>query len=168
MRCSVFPDYYLASMYELPSLLLWQKGIRAIVFDIDNTIEAFDVPEPSETARRFFKELKREGFHMCVLSNNKGERVKRFAACLGIPAVSRGGKPFTKKLRWCMKKMGVSAKETALVGDQVFTDVLCANLASATSVLTKPLTERDQWITKIKRPAERQVLRVYQNWRQKA
>lgn len=50
----------------------------------------------------------------------------------------------------------------ALIGDQIFTDVLGANWAGVHAILTKPLsTVDDEWITRIKRGLERKVIARY-------
>lgn len=156
-----FPQIYVKSIFELPLEDLKNRGIKAIYFDIDNTIAPYDQPEPDPESLAFLRELMARGFHVGLLSNNHGERIRVFNRRLGAEAVSDAGKPGFAKLKESMKRLGVTEAETALVGDQAFTDVYCANRAGVLSVLTAPVCGRDQWITKVKRPLEKPVLKAY-------
>lgn len=156
-----FPDTYIRSVFELPLAELKARGIRALVFDIDNTVAPFDVAEPDESIVELFAYLRREGFQLCILSNNNKERVQLFNRGLHTLAVHKAGKPGIRKLRRAMERMGVLPEETAMVGDQVFTDMWCGHRAGLFCVMTAPICSRDQLITKVKRGAERLVMRVY-------
>lgn len=157
----LFPDIYVKSIYEMPLEKMYSKGIRAIAFDIDNTITPFDVAEPDDRAVEFFKRLNEMGFKTCLLSNNNRERITKYNRRLKAVAVYKAGKPGTKKLLSTLEKLGVKPENAAIVGDQIFTDVLCGNLGGLTSILTAPICERDQFVTAIKRGLERVVLRIY-------
>lgn len=156
-----FPNLYVKSIYELPLEELKSMGIKALVFDIDNTIVPFDVAEADDSIIDLFKKIKSEGFKICLFSNNNKKRVQLFNNKLKVLAVHRAGKPRIKKLKLAMKKMGTDEKSTALVGDQVFTDIFCGNSAGMYSILTAPVCNRDQLVTKVKRGAERIVLKIY-------
>ena len=125
-----FPDIYVKSVFELPLEDLKKLGIRGLVFDIDNTVAPFDVAEPDEEIVELFAFLRKEGFKLCILSNNTKERVQLFNRRLGALAIHKGGKPGIKKLNRAME-------------------------------MTAPICNRDQLITKVKRGAERQVMKVY-------
>lgn len=156
-----YPDLYLKSVFELPLAELKRRGIRALVFDIDNTIAPFDVAEPEESIVELFQCLRQEGFALCILSNNSEERVQRFNRPLGALAIHKAGKPATAKLRRAMAYMGSTPASTAIVGDQVFTDMWCGHRAGLYCIMTAPICDRDQLITKVKRGAERWVMRRY-------
>ncbi|MBZ4668522.1 MAG: YqeG family IIIA-type phosphatase, partial [Defluviitaleaceae bacterium] len=57
--------------------------------------------------------------------------------------------------------------ETALIGDQIFTDVWGGNKAGIKTILVVPVSERDEWVTKIKRGLERIVIKIYERQRKK-
>lgn len=156
-----FPELYISSIFALPFQELKKKGIRALVFDIDNTIVPFDVAEAEEEMITFFNSLRKDGFQLCLLSNNNKKRVRLFNQKLKVLAVYKAGKPGTKKLRRAMKKMQVTPEQTALIGDQIFTDVYCGHRAGVFTILTAPVCNRDQLVTKVKRGIERQVLKYY-------
>lgn len=156
-----FPDLYIKSIYELPLQELKEMGIRGLVFDIDNTIAPFDVADPDEALIAYFQKLRDMGFRLCILSNNNKERVHRFNQKLRTLAVHKAGKPSPKKLRRALAKLHLTPEESAMIGDQVFTDMWCGHLGGLYAIMTAPICERDQLITKVKRGLERQVMRVY-------
>lgn len=156
-----FPDIYISSVFELPIDELMKKGIRTLIFDIDNTIAPFDLAEPEENIVQLFSYLKKQGFQVCILSNNKKKRVKLFNRKLRALAVYRAGKPGIKKLKRVMQKMKTNASHTAMIGDQVFTDIWCGHKAGMFCIMTAPICNRDQFVTKIKRGLEKQIMKFY-------
>ena len=138
-----FPDIYVKSVFELPLEDLKKLGIRGLVFDIDNTVAPFDVAEPDEEIVELFAFLRKEGFKLCILSNNTKERVQLFNRRLGALAIHKGGKPGIKKLNRAMEIMW------------------CGHRGGLLCIMTAPICNRDQLITKVKRGAERQVMKVY-------
>lgn len=156
-----FPDIYVKSIYEIPLDKFKTKGIKALFFDIDNTIVPYDVVEPDDKIVSFFKNLKEMGFKICLISNNNKNRVNRFNKKLNVHAIARAGKPGIKKLIQAMKKLGEDPESSAFIGDQAFTDMYCGNKAGMLTVLTRPVCNRDQLVTKVKRGIERVVLNIY-------
>ena len=156
-----FPDIYIKSIFDLPLDDFKKRGITALFFDIDNTVAPFDVAMPDEKTTAFFSELKKEGFKVCLLSNNNKKRVELFNRPLKAHAVWKAGKPGVKKLNHVIKKLGETKHTSAIVGDQVFTDMYCAHRAGVLAVYTEPICNRDQLITKVKRGAEKIVLKIY-------
>ncbi len=156
-----FPDIYVKSVYELPLEELKAKGIKGLVFDIDNTVAPFDIAEPENDLIELFLFLRKQGFRLCILSNNNKTRVRLFAKNLKTLAVHKAGKPGVKKLKHALEKLELSAENTAMVGDQIFTDMWCGHRAGLTCILTAPICKRDQLVTKVKRGLEKQVLKVY-------
>ena len=157
----LYPDMYIKSIEYLPLKELKHRGIEALVFDIDNTIAPYDVAEPDDWALGILNKIKREGFKICLLSNNNEERIKIFNRRIGAYAYWKAGKPGIKTLKMAMEAMGTDKNSTAIVGDQVFTDVWCGHNAGILSIMTAPICGRDQFVTKIKRPLEKIVMSFY-------
>ena len=157
----LYPDMYIKSIEYLPLKELKHRGIEALVFDIDNTIAPYDVAEPDDWALGILNKIKREGFKICLLSNNNEERIKIFNRRIGAYAYWKAGKPGIKTLKMAMEAMGTDKNSTAIVGDQVFTDVWCGHNAGILSIMTAPICSRDQFVTKIKRPIEKIVMSFY-------
>lgn len=156
-----FPDIYVKSVFELPLEDLKKLGIRGLVFDIDNTVAPFDVAEPDEEIVELFAFLRKEGFKLCFCPIIPMSVCSCLTAGLEQLAIHKGGKPGIKKLNRAMEIMGTTPKTTAMVGDQVFTDMWCGHRGGLLCIMTAPICNRDQLITKVKRGAERQVMKVY-------
>ena len=143
-----------------------RRGIKALIFDIDNTIAPFDVADPPEEASAFLAGLKALGFRICLLSNGGRRRVERFNRGMGLHAVHRAGKPGPLGLRKALRLLRAGPRETALIGDQVFTDVLCGNIWGLYTILVRPVSGRDEFSVRLKRGIEKQVIRMYKKkWR---
>lgn len=157
----LYPHIYINSVYDLPLQKLKERGITTLIFDIDNTIAPHDIPHPDEKFIEFASTMKYTGFSLGILSNNNEERVQLFNEQLNFHAVHKGGKPNPKKIQEIMKELNSTPKTTAMIGDQVFTDILCGHLAKTLCIYTKPVCNRDQLVTKVKRGAEKLVLKQY-------
>ena len=101
---------------------------------------------------------------MCILSNsNKKEKVKMVADKLSLPYRNFACKPFKSGFEKAMQVLELKNTEIAVVGDQIFTDVLGANRMNMFSILVRPIEQKDIWITILKRPLENRIIRNYQN-----
>ena len=161
MLSRFFPDIYIDSVKELPVKDLKARGIKLLIFDIDNTLAPFDEEFPGEETAKLISSFMEAGFICCLLSNNRKERVERFNERLKIDTIHRAGKPGVKKLRDFLDKMGIKPEEAAIIGDQVFTDIFCGRRLKIYSILTKPISGKDQLVTWIKRGVERLFIKVY-------
>lgn len=102
------------------------------------------------------------GLTLTILSNNYKERVEPFAKQLGLPFVSMAAKPLPFGVGRACRKLKIRRKETALIGDQIFTDMICGNLAG---VLHRCLVEPYELETtrsfRIRRRLEKPVIRRF-------
>lgn len=158
-----YPEVYYRSVYEIDFKKYYDEGRRAILFDIDNTLVMHDAPA-NDQAKALVDELSGIGFRMCVVSNNKGQRVSSFADAVGISYVCSAGKPGTKGYERAMELLGTEHKETMAVGDQLFTDMWGANRAGLFSVLVKPIGSDPTIKIKLKRIGEKIVFIFYRKY----
>ena len=79
----LFPDIYIENIFLLPTDKFKKMGIRALVFDIDNTVAPFDQAEADDDILKFLEKLKKDGFRLCFLSNNSKKRVEKFNEKIG-------------------------------------------------------------------------------------
>lgn len=158
MRCFI-PRQKIDSVHSLDLEQLKSLGIRGIIFDIDNTLESHKVPEPSEKVLSLIENVKKEGFSICLISNGKIPRVELFNRSLSLAAVGNAQKPRKKNLRRAMQLLGTSANETALVGDQIFTDVYGGNRMGFYTVLVDPIEQIENKFFYVKRFFERLILK---------
>ncbi|ADL04906.1 YqeG family HAD IIIA-type phosphatase [Lacrimispora saccharolytica] len=156
-----YPDEDAASAYDIPYEDLYKRGIRGVVFDIDNTLVPHDAPA-DERVRKLFLRLHDLGMETCLLSNNKEPRVAAFARSAGSPRyIFKGNKPGIKGYRKAMDLMGTDVKQTVFVGDQLFTDVYGAKRAGIYSILVKPIHPKEEIQIVLKRLLEAVVLYFY-------
>lgn len=127
-------------IYQISGQALARRGIRLLLADLDNTLVPYGVPLPDERLRRWKEELNAYGVTLFVLSNNRHEsRPRIFSEGLEVPYIGHAGKPGTPSFFCAMERMGVTREQTAIVGDQIFTDVLGGNRAGVTTILVRPI-----------------------------
>ena len=155
------PDFYYGSVFEIDYDLLWEKNIRGLIFDIDNTLAAFDSKLPGKETTELLRELAKKGFKLALLTNNTNRRLASFNKELDIPGFANALKPFSFGVKKALGAMGVEASHAAIIGDQLFSDIWAGKNGKVVTVLVKPITERDFWFVKIKRLIENMLLKGY-------
>lgn len=153
------PAEYRRSIFEIDLDRLKANGFRAIMLDLDNTLVKWNDPDPTPGLLDWLALVKQKGFAACIVSNNSGSRVSEFAAKVGIPFIPSATKPRRKGFRIAMARLGVGPKESVVVGDQIFTDILGGNRSGAYTILVVPLDPREFFLTQLVRRVERRVLR---------
>lgn len=162
-----FPDAYLDSVHEVDFEAFKEKGYKAVLFDIDNTLVCHGAPATPEIID-FFEKLRDMGYQAMVMSNNKEPRVKSFAEDVGgIGYVYKANKPAKKSYLQCMERMQADVSNTLFVGDQLFTDVWGAKRCGIHSILVKPIDKKEEFQIVLKRYLERIVLHFYKKEREK-
>lgn len=156
--CSFFyPGEYIESTYVIDFDKLYEEGYRGVIFDIDNTLVPHGAPA-DERAISLFAHLKELGFSAVLLSNNKEPRVKMFNDVVQVRYIYKAGKPKPGNYRQAMEMMGTSVQSTLFVGDQIFTDIVGANLAGIRSVMVKPIHPKEEIQIVLKRIPEKLIL----------
>lgn len=153
------PDYYYGSILEIDLDELKRAGIKALVVDLDNTMVERGSSEAPESLQRWLKKVTGRGLKVCIVSNNWASRVSVIARKVKLPLVAPAGKPRGKAFKQGMKMIGSKPEETAVVGDQLFTDVLGGNLAGLRTVLVVPLKGPELPHTRLLRRLEKIILR---------
>jgi len=157
----LYPKLYLKNIKEITMELLNKNQIKGLILDIDNTLIDFD-KNLLEGAKKWCEDLKSKGIKMVILSNtNKVHKVKKVAEILDLEYIYFAHKPNKKGFKQAQEILKIEHQNIAVVGDQIFTDVLGGNRSKMFTILTKPIDERDIWLTKIKRPFEKIVIKKY-------
>ncbi|MGI5984837.1 MAG: YqeG family HAD IIIA-type phosphatase [Clostridiales bacterium] len=133
------PDIILKNIYELKPEHLTEMGITLLLMDLDNTLAKYHALSPSVQLRNWIDSMKRAGIEPFIFSNSHGNRAERFAKALSIGYVNKARKPKTEMLFDILRKKGVEAKNAAIIGDQVYTDVLCGARAGITTIAIRPI-----------------------------
>ncbi|MDO7788670.1 YqeG family HAD IIIA-type phosphatase [Desulforamulus aquiferis] len=159
MLSKLYPKMYVTSLFQIDLEDLKQRGIKSILFDIDNTVIPWDSHKMAPEIERWFRSLSEQGFKVCFVSNNNEHRVSKLCSSLQVPGVHRAAKPRRRGLRQALRLLGTKINETAFVGDQVFTDVLAGNRLGVYTILVSPLAGKEFIGTKINRQLEKLVLK---------
>ncbi len=159
MFSKLIPDFYYDNISCINLQKLKDRGIKYVICDLDNTLDSHNTPAPSASALAFLNSLKSEGFTVCIISNGKHERVKRYLADFPLEYIAKAGKPLKKSYLKAMAQIGAVPQETAFIGDQIFTDTLGANRLNLTTVLVTPIESIENPFFYIKRALETFVIK---------
>ena len=154
----LFPDLYLKSVTALPPALLKRWGVRGLILDVDNTLTTHGNPHPDPGVLRWLKIMREHHIEMTILSNNSSQRVEPFAKTLRMGFVANAGKPLAFGFKRAAAKLGLPRNQIAVVGDQIFTDILGGNLWGAKTVLVKPIEPETTGFFHLKRLLERDII----------
>jgi uncharacterized protein len=150
------PHYRVPSVLELTMEWLQEREIDSLLLDVDCTLKRYRDTDVQADVAAWLNALKTNGIGCCIVSNGWDRRIKHFADKLGLPFVSKAIKPLPVGIHRAIRTMGFQAARAAIVGDQVFTDVLAGRLARIKCILVNPIhPEEESWFTRIKRPPER-------------
>ena len=161
MSFTFVPEFYFKTFDSANVDFLLLQGVQGIILDVDNTLEPYENPSPTESVLAWLRELKESGIKAAIVSNNNAERIDLFNKGLGLPTYSKAKKPFKKNIIKAMQEIGTSPENTILMGDQVFTDVWAAHNAGIRAILVDPINDKKDIFTKFKRLLEKPILRKY-------
>ncbi len=157
----LMPDHVFSRITAIPPQYLREQGITALVLDIDNTLTTHDNPELPADVAAWLAARKAEGFQFAVASNNHEPRVAPFAQKIGVKWVSDAGKPLPRGFARAQAQFGVPKAQMALIGDQLFTDVLGARLFGIKALLVEPMAPDHKWYIRLKRVLEKPFVTLY-------
>ncbi|HEX3031571.1 MAG TPA: YqeG family HAD IIIA-type phosphatase [Bacillota bacterium] len=152
------PDLLIQNIEELTFDFLGRQGLEGIIVDMDNTILPWVGKDIPQSIRQWFSGLQRRGIRFCILSNGTSRRVHKLAGTLGVPAISKAIKPRRKAFRRALNLLGTTSSNTAVIGDQLFTDVWGGNRLDLFTILVSPLNKREFIGTMLVRQVEKWVL----------
>lgn len=157
------PDIICNSIFEIDLEKLKLRGINYLIIDIDNTLVPWGEFEIKNEVLDWLKKAQEMGFGICLVSNNQKERVKKVESILGLPSIYNAKKPLKSgflKASYILHG-GRKNHQTAVIGDQFFTDVIGAKRLKLFVILVRPLKEREFFITRINRIFEKRILKYY-------
>ena len=155
-----YPTLYRRRITDVTAEDLRRQGARAILLDVDNTLTTHDAPDVETAVRQWLFRMQDEGFQLIIVSNNSPQRVEPFARMVELPFAAHARKPLPVGYRMAAAALEVPLRECIAIGDQIFTDVLGANLAGIPSVLLEPIQpEVEQKFIMFKRKIERLLMK---------
>ncbi|MDI2588190.1 MULTISPECIES: YqeG family HAD IIIA-type phosphatase [unclassified Psychrobacillus] len=151
------PSEFVRSIFHITPEFLKEKGVKAVITDLDNTLVEWDRPNATPKLIEWFTSMKAAGIQVTIVSNNNELRVKSFAEPLEIPFISKARKPLGKAFKQAVNKMNVNREEVVVIGDQLLTDVFGGNRQKLHTILVIPVANSDGFVTKFNRIVERRI-----------
>ena len=153
------PDFMLKNIFCITPQMLKQSGIKLLLLDVDNTLSIYHDNKPVSGVKEWIAQMKQSGISLYILSNAKPKRLTEFAKNVGLPYFYMSMKPLPFKMNRAIKSLGFSKGETAIVGDQLFTDILGGKLAGITTIWLEIIQPEQKLSFRIKRKIEQRYRR---------
>lgn len=157
----LIPNWYSKSIYNIDFAKLKSQNIKYILSDLDNTLVGYDISTPTENVIKLIEELKKNDLELILVSNNNLKRLSKFCNPCSLRFLSGAGKPGSKKLKQYLLNNNINIKECAFVGDQLLTDMWCANKVGCTSILVDPLQKKESILTFFNRRIDKRIRKKY-------
>jgi uncharacterized protein len=156
----ITPHYRIRHVWELTPERLQQWGITGLLLDVDCTLKCYGQKDVPPDVAAWIEQLRLAGVRLCLVSNGLGRRIEAFAQRIGLPFVAQAMKPLPWGVKCGIEKLALPPSKIALVGDQIFADIMAGRLAHIRTILVEPIhPEEEPWFTRLKRFPERLVLR---------
>lgn len=148
-------DMEVDSTYDINFEDLYSKGVRGLIFDIDNTLVPHDAPGDAKSDE-LMRRLSNLGYEIYILSNNNEERVKLFLQNgLTIPYIAKSGKPSKTSYLKAFEDMNLSPDKVVAVGDQLLTDCMGAKNAGIKFIKVGIISKKEPLHIRLKRIIEK-------------
>ena len=148
------PKIKLERVTDITPEILKKYNITSLILDVDNTLSTHHGQVLTEGLTAWLFKMRSRGIKMTVLSNSKAKRLEPFAKKIGLDYISLGLKPLPFGYIRALKRLGTKRKQTAIVGDQIFTDVLGGNLVGVKTILLTPIKPETSLRFRFKRKIE--------------
>lgn len=155
------PDMYQKSIYHINYDKLKEDGIRCLLFDLDNTCVPFKDKKPNKKLIELFEMLKDMDFKVILFSNATKKRILPFKNGLNVDCSASSRKPNSKKLLKIIDQFHYQLSEVAIIGDQLYTDILCGNRVGIKTILVNPMSKDDMFFTKMFRFLEKNKFKKF-------
>lgn len=155
----VTPHYRVFRVWELTPERLQHWGLCGLMLDVDCTLKRYGSGEPLPEVATWLTELRAADVRLCLVSNGMGPRIEDFARRVDLPFIAQAMKPFPWGVRRAVEILDRPPSQLAIVGDQLFADVMAGRLAGVRSILVEPIHPEDEpWYTRLKRLVEKPLL----------
>ncbi len=134
------PNRAVHDIYELTPDFLRSRNITLLLMDLDNTLAPYSTDEATPALKAWIASMKAAGIEPFLFSNNKGDRPSIFARQLNVDYVKLAHKPKQAVLRQVLTQKSTPIERVCIIGDQIYTDVLCGSIAGAYTVVVRPIS----------------------------
>ena len=156
------PTYNVNSILEIPVEFFKNHKINSVLIDIDDTLTSHGEQSINSDTLHWIELLRSNGINLILVSNNFKKRVSIFAKSVGLPYVHMSLKPLPWGFSRALKRLSSTKEKSVIIGDQLFTDILGANLVGIRSVLVEPRSKSKTLMLKIKRYIENPIRKKFQ------
>lgn len=146
MSFSFFPNFITDKITDLKPDWFASRNISLLMLDFDNTMIPYTTDVPTAELLEWIRSMQQAKIILCVVSNSKRDRAKRFCQTYGLACITNAKKPFSNGIRRCLAQFKLPETACAMVGDQIFTDTLGANCAGVESYLVKSIDNHNFWL----------------------
>ena len=153
------PTIWVKSVLQIDKQLLNKLRVKGLILDLDNTLSMHGSPAAEMGVTEWLQKMRQLGIKMVVASNNYEKRVAPLSKELGLDFISFGCKPLPFGIRKAGKMLGIPKSQIAIVGDQIFTDVMGGNLSGIRTILVEPFYLEKGMGFKLKRKIESVVFK---------
>ncbi len=157
------PHRLVESVWQIDPDDLKRRGIQGVILDLDNTLVRWRQEEMTEEVTAWLAALQAAGIRLCILSNSlQSKRSVRIAERLGACNVDKARKPSRSGFQRAMSAMNTVPATTAIVGDQMFTDIWGGNRVGIYTIMVLPIHRREFAYTRyVSRPPERWLIKLF-------
>ncbi len=153
------PERIVGRVTDISPAGLLADGIRGLIVDLDNTLTEWQSEVIPDDVLRWLEALKGGGVSVCLASNTHNRRrLERVASKLGVPYVQGLPKPRKRCFNRALELLDLTADSVAVVGDQLFTDILGGRRSGIHTIMVQPIHHREFIGTKVSRLFERWLL----------
>ena len=152
------PDIYQKSIYSINYESLSKRGIKCILFDLDNTLVPPNNKIPNKKIQELFDELKNK-FKLIIFSNSSDKRIKPFIEQLKIDGYSLVDKKFEENINEIMSKYCLNINEIVIIGDQLLTEIYLGNIVGITTIYVNPISKNESFKIKLNRVKEKRIMK---------
>lgn len=159
-----YPGAYVDSVFDIDFSMLYAKGYRGILFDVDNTL-VHHGDDSNPQVDQLFQRLHDMGFRTLLLSNNNVARLERFNKNIHTLYLPEAGKPDPAGYLKALELLDVPKEQALCIGDQIFTDILGANRSGIDNILVHYIQIHKTKKIGIRRHLENFILKWYKGSR---
>ena len=153
------PNFFFDKIWDIPVSFFSENNIECVLLDIDNTLTTHDHPDAHENVPLWLEKISDFGIKAIIISNNIEPRVSPFADKLGLQCVCHARKPLSSGVKQAIKLTNVPKENMLIIGDQIFTDVLCGKFSKVKTILVNPIEPEKSKFFRFKRWLESFLLR---------
>lgn len=164
----ITPREWVASVTDIDPEHLKRLGIKGLILDLDETLVTAISHTPQAQVCAWITRMRSEFLLYIVSNNTSGDRVQRVAQNLDLPWLHQAFKPRRKGFRQALEAMKLAPGEVAIVGDQLFTDVLGGNRLGAYPILVTPIAPETRPLRQAMRLVEAMFIHQYEHLKNRA